>query len=321
METQFNTLEEAGVNVISSITTPSRPGKKPRPVFIVAGKTEGLDETFRDLGGKKFRGQWSFWSDPSDALLKAINRYGRLSFSEQIEVKVERKLERAARYEGYAENAEARSEARSKAAGDIAHFIPMGQPILVGHHSEGRHRRDLDRINSHMRKSIEESKKVDYFSGRADNLEHDAKRIKQDRSYIANRIEEAEAYLRRLQAHAAQYSDFEQRVAATTEKLNYWKEQLATIEATLIAAGRRIACPENIKRGSFVNYGAQWYEVIRVSKKTVTIKNWLDVPTFTYKLRYADLSDYRDPKAEQAQLTEQTKAAPTTDQQQLGGAQ
>lgn len=133
METQFNTLEEVGVRVISSMTTPSRPGKKPRPVFIVAGKTEGLEETFRDLGGKKFRGQWSFWSDPSEPLLKAINRYGRLSFAEQVEAKVERKLERAERYEGYAENAETRAEARSKAAGNIAHFIPMGQPILVGH--------------------------------------------------------------------------------------------------------------------------------------------------------------------------------------------
>jgi hypothetical protein len=31
----------------------------------------------------------------------------------------------------------------------IADMIPLGQPILVGHHSEGRHRRDLGRIHRH----------------------------------------------------------------------------------------------------------------------------------------------------------------------------
>src|SRR5665811_672613 len=32
--------------------------------------------------------------------------------------------------------------------------IPMGQPILIGHASEGRHRRDLARIDSGMRKGF-----------------------------------------------------------------------------------------------------------------------------------------------------------------------
>lgn len=30
--------------------------------------------------------------------------------------------------------------------------IPLGQPILVGHHSERRHRRHLERIESRVRK-------------------------------------------------------------------------------------------------------------------------------------------------------------------------
>jgi hypothetical protein len=40
-------------------------------------------------------------------------------------------------------------------AQNIASFIPPGQPILVGHHSERRHRRDLDRINGHTRKGFD----------------------------------------------------------------------------------------------------------------------------------------------------------------------
>lgn len=40
-------------------------------------------------------------------------------------------------------------------ADNMASFIPPGQPILVGHHSERRHRRDLERINGHTRKGFD----------------------------------------------------------------------------------------------------------------------------------------------------------------------
>ena len=51
-------------------------------------------------------------------------------------------------------------------------FIPMGQPILVGHHSEGRHRRDLNRIDSNMRKSIEAEEKANYYKEKAANAQN-----------------------------------------------------------------------------------------------------------------------------------------------------
>jgi hypothetical protein len=293
MENQYLNLEQAGLNISSSMTTPTRPGKKPRPVFIVSGRVSGFEEIFRDLGGRKFRGQWSFWNDPSDELLEAIKRTGRLSYAEQVDARCERKLEKAVRYDGYSENAEARAEVRSKAAHEIGSFIPMGQPILVGHHSEKRHRRDLRRIDSNIRSSIEESKKADYFEHQSTHLEQDARRIKEDPSYIMNRIEEAEVNLRRLERDGHHYSDAEIRVKETTEKLKYWKCRQAEVEKMLNDAGLRVASPKNIKTGYFVRYGGSWYEVVRVSKKSVTIKNWLGVPTFTFRLRYADLTDYR----------------------------
>lgn len=40
----------------------------------------------------------------------------------------------------------------------IADGIPLGQPILVGHHSEGRHRRDIARIDAGMRAGVESEK-------------------------------------------------------------------------------------------------------------------------------------------------------------------
>lgn len=53
----------------------------------------------------------------------------------------------------------------------IGSMIPMGQPILVGHHSEKRHRRDIERIDNAMRASIEADKKAAYYADKAATME------------------------------------------------------------------------------------------------------------------------------------------------------
>ena len=50
-------------------------------------------------------------------------------------------------------------------------MIPLGQPILAGHHSEGRHRRDIGRIDSLMGKSIEADREAESMAHRADAAE------------------------------------------------------------------------------------------------------------------------------------------------------
>ena len=297
METlKYNSLHETGLKVTSSMTTPSRPGKAPRPVHIVSGLTLGYEQILRDLGGHKFRGQWSFWDDPSDDLLEQINRHGKLSFAESVDLRIDRKLSKAERYSGYADNAETRAERASETAQAIGQMIPMGQPILVGHHSESRHRRDIKRIDSNMRKSIDESKKAEYFEHKSASLEQDVSRILQSRCYIGNQIEKEEAFMRRLHRHPTWVSNFESRVRETQEKLDYWKSKLSEIAAANSEAGKRTPSPETVVKGGYVNHRGQWYPVVRVSKKSVTIGNWLGVATFTFRVPYTDLSDCRSPK-------------------------
>ena len=43
----------------------------------------------------------------------------------------------------------------------------MGQPILVGHHSERRHRRDLDRIHRNLERAMEAEKTAKELAYRA----------------------------------------------------------------------------------------------------------------------------------------------------------
>ena len=85
---------------------------------------------------------------------------GREDYQERKEARIDRMEERAAR-------AQAESSAASHAAHEIMRHIPPGQPILVGHHSERHHRRDLDKIDRNMRKSIEAGEKAAYYASRA----------------------------------------------------------------------------------------------------------------------------------------------------------
>jgi hypothetical protein len=52
----------------------------------------------------------------------------------------------------------------------IVEHIPMGQPILVGHHSEGHHRRTLNRSWNALGRSVEHGDKAEYYKEKAERL-------------------------------------------------------------------------------------------------------------------------------------------------------
>lgn len=82
--------------------------------------------------------------------------------------RLERKLEKRRQW---AENAKKRADERFDTASAAVEGIPMGQPILIGHHSERRHRRALARCDANMRKACEESDKAKHHESNADGLE------------------------------------------------------------------------------------------------------------------------------------------------------
>lgn len=79
----------------------------------------------------------------------------------------EKQQARRERLEERAEAASAASDASYASAKRIADVIPLGQPILVGHHSEKRHRRDVKRIQNGMAKSLELADKARDLERRA----------------------------------------------------------------------------------------------------------------------------------------------------------
>lgn len=73
----------------------------------------------------------------------------------------ERRAARHARIADLIQTKQAEATGHYNAARAAVEHIPFGQPILVGHHSEGRHRRDLARHSAKMTKAAETFKEVE----------------------------------------------------------------------------------------------------------------------------------------------------------------
>lgn len=67
----------------------------------------------------------------------------------------ERRERRAERRREWADGREAKAEAARQASHDATAGIPLGQPILVGRHSEHRHRNAIERSQRQASRSVE----------------------------------------------------------------------------------------------------------------------------------------------------------------------
>lgn len=82
--------------------------------------------------------------------------------------RLERKLEKRREW---AESRRADAASRFETAHKATEGIPMGQPILVGHHSERRHRAAIARSDTNMRKGCESANMATHHDNKASGLE------------------------------------------------------------------------------------------------------------------------------------------------------
>lgn len=109
---------------------------------------------------------------------------------------VDRAEERAERFEDYAENRKADAEHAHAAVAAIADNIPLGQPILIGHHSEKRARKDAERIQNGMNRAVKMWDQAKYWAARAKGAVRNAK-YKERPDVRSRRIKGLEADLRK----------------------------------------------------------------------------------------------------------------------------
>jgi hypothetical protein len=88
----------------------------------------------------------------------------------------ERMERRAERRREWAEKRQAKAGQAFARASEISSHIPMGQPILAGHHSERHHRADIKRIDGAMRAGCESSDMADHHASKAEGIERQLER-------------------------------------------------------------------------------------------------------------------------------------------------
>ena len=86
----------------------------------------------------------------------------RSDFEERREARIDRYRDRASR---------ARSEANSRFNSHNIETLRgmQGEPVKIGHHSERRHRRLIERADNDMRKGVEAMDKASHYDSRADS--------------------------------------------------------------------------------------------------------------------------------------------------------
>lgn len=221
----------------------------------------------------------------------------------------ERAERRAERYEMLAGKRAAESDEAYAKARAISDMIPMGQPVLVGHHSQRRHEKDLDRIHSNFGKSVEAGREAQKFE-RLAQVAATSTAHRESAPVTIRRIEKLEAEARDIGRkltpcpvtgkrhnnmiegqitcpvcyhdvsivdgvvtnHGGANGEWQERLTARNEALN---EELAFWRHhldELKASGVRIYGPSDFKKGDRVAT-PHLATVTRVNKKSLTVVN------------------------------------------------
>ena len=126
---------------------------------------------------------------------------------------VDRAEERSERFSEYSEHRTADADRAQKAVSAIADNIPFGQPILVGHHSERRARKDAQRIEDGMRRAVKMWDTATYWTDRAAGAIRNAKH-KERPDVRARRIKTIEADKRKRERTIAESTKYRKAWAA-----------------------------------------------------------------------------------------------------------
>lgn len=139
---------------------------------------------------------------------------------------VDRAEQRAGRFADYHTSRTGDAESAYQKSQEIGGRFEAGQPILVGHHSEKRARKDKERMDQSMRTAVTMWERAEYWSHRAKAALSHAK-YKERPDVRARRIKKLEAEARKFQREIAQAEMF------TTQ----WRMEGLTVERAKEIAG------------------------------------------------------------------------------------
>lgn len=162
---------------------------------------------------------------------------------------VQRAEERADRFDDYSEKRMRDAQTAKKAVSAIADHIPFGQPILVGHHSERRARKDAERIENGMRRAVQMWETSEYWTRRAAAALNHAE-YKERPDVRQRRIKKLESEKRKMERSKADAQNW----------LKLWSAEGLTLEQARQIAG---GCWLTVTREGATSSGWTAYDVLR----------------------------------------------------------
>lgn len=247
--------------------------------------------------------------------------------------KIERQAARVEALDAKAERkADASAAADAKARADFDRLPWGGEPIKIGHHSEGRHRNAIARADRSMGASVAASEEADRAAYRAEIAAHTTD-ARYNPATVARRVEKLEADGRKLERSLAANAEAIERrtksgepdrvaaIQSHSERLAlmleenrgqvaYWRG----VRAEQIADGKAgDYSPETIRKGDLVKFRFDDAAIVtRVSPKSVSVVYW---PRWDQgrmnggTIPYGDLTGHTVPTDEQrAELLAKAKA-------------
>jgi predicted RNA methylase len=249
---------------------------------------------------------------------------------------VDRAEQRAERFGIYQEHRAADAESARRGVEAITSGIPLGQPILIGHHSQRRAVRDAERIESGMRKAVRMWDTAQYWKSRAAGALAHAKY--KDRPEVRHRrIADLESKWRVMQARYTpdprtkpQVWDGEAHVWCGKGRGGHWvkESQLPLIqqrcarweahyknrieyERAMLAEDGGIAADSfDIQVGGRVLVRGEWVVATRVNRKGGKIFSVSTNARYVSVRSIEEISDYRAPTPEDIALTKKTTRPP-----------
>lgn len=233
----------------------------------------------------------------------------KLTFAERIEVKQEKAERRAERFENYATKQEDLFNLKYEKAHNMASFIPFGQPILVGHHSERGDRNFRNKIHNTFGQAFEARDKAAYFEDRAETAKDTAEAKQyQDAGFLQRRIKEVQADINKVKGYlqGKGYHNLElgkisekdkehwnNRLAEHQEKMDFYTGKLNELKETKIVWNK-----ETLKGKTEVFIKGRWKGLVKCNPTTVAVENWCFPDTETrrkwpLKYQYGDIRDAR----------------------------
>lgn len=185
------------------------------------------------------------------------------SAEHRAEQHVTRANELAERHAARAESAQQQGDILWDRARESASHIPLGQPILLSHHSEGRHRAHLARINRLDRQAVEQFGRARDEQQRARASAAEAAGY-DDPARVARRIATARTELRRWQ----QWPADNERATAKVQELT---DQIARDEAALAASPAAGYNRDTVRAGDAVKVRSSWHLVEKSNPKTFAV--------------------------------------------------